>query len=48
LEILRGRDHFRDISIPGGMIVKLFFKKYSLRMWAWFIWLRIGPIHGPF
>jgi hypothetical protein len=39
---LKGRDHLEDLSIDGSVILKCVLKKYGVRMWTGFIWLRIG------
>jgi hypothetical protein len=41
---MKGRDlEDRDIN---GMIVKFITKKYGVRVWTGFIWLRIGTSSG--
>jgi hypothetical protein len=36
---MKGRRHFRDLSIDGRIILNL--KKYGVAMWTGDIWLRI-------
>jgi hypothetical protein len=44
LGILKGRDHSEDLGIDGRIILKLILEKHSVRLWAGFIWLRIGSM----
>jgi hypothetical protein len=42
LENLKGRDHLGDTDIDRMMIIKLILKKYGVRVWTGFMWLRLG------
>jgi hypothetical protein len=44
---LKARDHLGDIGAGVRIILKRILKKYGVKMWAGFIWLRIG-ISGGF
>jgi hypothetical protein len=36
------RDHLGELYVDSRMILKGILKKYNLRVWTGFIWLRIG------
>jgi hypothetical protein len=42
LESLKGRDHLDDLGIDGSVILKLVLGKEGEKLWAGFIWVRIG------
>lgn len=43
---LKGRDHFEDAGICGGVILQWILKIQSWRVWTSFIWLRTGSAAG--
>jgi hypothetical protein len=40
---LKDRDHFKDLSIDGRIILKYILKKQNGRTWTGLIWLRTEP-----
>jgi hypothetical protein len=46
LENHKQRDHLGDIGIYGRIILKLIFKKYDVKSWTGFIWLRLETSYG--
>jgi hypothetical protein len=40
-ENLKGRNYLEDLSEDGKVILKCTFRKYGVRMWIGFIWLRL-------
>jgi hypothetical protein len=46
LESLKGRDHSKDLSVDGQVILKCIFRKLGERVWIGFIWLMIGTGAG--
>jgi hypothetical protein len=40
-ESLKERDHSEDLGIDGRIILRMILRKYSLRFWIGFIWLKI-------
>jgi len=45
-ENLGERDHLENQSLNGKIILKLFFRKWDMRVWTGWIWLRIGTGGG--
>jgi hypothetical protein len=45
-ENLRERDYLKDVGIDGRILLKWFLKKYNVRAWTGFIWLRTGTGGG--
>jgi hypothetical protein len=43
---LKGGDHMEDLGIDGRIILEWILGKYSEKVWAGFIWLRIGTGGG--
>jgi hypothetical protein len=43
-----GEDHFQFIRIEETIILKYILRKYSGRVWAGFVWLRMGTSRGLF
>jgi hypothetical protein len=43
---VKGRDHLGDLVICRRIILKWTIKKYGVRMWNGFIWLRTGTSEG--
>jgi hypothetical protein len=43
---LNGRDHVEDLGIDGRIILECIVRKQSGKIWAGFIWLRIGTSGG--
>jgi hypothetical protein len=41
-----GRDHFGDLGIDWGIILKRIVKKLDVRVWCGFKRLRIHPVAG--
>jgi hypothetical protein len=39
---LKGKDHLKDITVDGRIIVKRILRKQDVRVWAGIIWPRIG------
>lgn len=39
---LKGIDSFRDVRLDWKIVLKLILKKWGVRMWSGFIWLKIG------
>jgi len=39
---LRERDHLRDTSVDGRIILKWIFRKWDVGVWTGWSWLRIG------
>lgn len=39
---MKERDHFEDLYLDGRIILKQILKKQCGKVWAGFIWLRIG------
>jgi hypothetical protein len=45
----RGKRSFHEnLDVDGWIILKLILDKYSVRVWAGFNWLTIGPVAGCF
>jgi hypothetical protein len=42
LQTCKERGHLGDLNIDGRIILKWLIKKYVVRMWTDFMWLRIG------
>jgi len=42
---LKGRDHLRDVGVEGRKFT-VDLKKWGLRMWTGFIWLKSGSSGG--
>jgi len=45
-EYLKGRDHLGHPSVDGSILLKWILRKYGVRVWIAFIWLRIGSSDG--
>jgi hypothetical protein len=41
-----GRDHFEDLGVDGGGILKWTLKRWDEEAWTELIWLRIGTGGG--
>jgi hypothetical protein len=46
LENLRERDHLGDPGTDGSIILRWFFRKWDVRVWTGWSWLRIGTDVG--
>jgi len=44
LEILKGRDHSKDLGVDGKIIVKWSLGMNGMKLWTVFVWLRIGRV----
>ena len=45
-ENLRERDHLEDPVVDGRIILRWLFRKWDVRVWTGWIWLRIGTGDG--
>jgi hypothetical protein len=43
---MKRTDHSEDLGVDGRVILKLIFRKKGGKVWAGFIWLRIGTVGG--
>jgi len=43
---VRKRDHLRDPSVHGKIIIRLIFRKCDVGVWTGSSWLRIGTDDG--
>jgi hypothetical protein len=39
---VKGKTLVEDMAVDGKIICKEMLKKWNGRMWAWFIWLKMG------
>jgi hypothetical protein len=42
LENLKGRNHLGELGVDRRIMLKLILKKYDMRVWTEFNWLRVG------
>jgi hypothetical protein len=42
---MRARDHLEDPAVDGRIILRWIFRKWDMRAWTEFIWLRTGGGH---
>jgi hypothetical protein len=45
-ENVKGSDHTGDLDVEGRIILKWILKIQGVRVWAVFVWLRIGTSDG--
>jgi hypothetical protein len=43
---LKGRDHSEDVDLEGRIILEWILGKSDEKVWAGFVWLRIGASGG--
>jgi len=43
---LRERDHLRDPSVDGRIILRWIFREWDVGVWTGSSWLRIGTVGG--
>jgi hypothetical protein len=42
MDNVKGRNHLGDVSVNGRIILKFILRKCGVRLWAGFMWLRVG------
>jgi hypothetical protein len=45
---MRERDHLEKLDVDVRITLEWILEKYSGKVWAGFIWFRIGTSGGPF